>query len=235
MSVIVLLHGAWHGGWAWDRVAPQLRAAGHEVYAPTLSGVSDRAHLVSPAMGLETHLIDVVELIEKHDLREVLLVGHSYAGMLVSGVADRIPDRIARRVYLDAFLGEDGESATDLQPERIAGHYAESVAEAGFGWLIPPRKLSAMGVEDPADLDWLTPRLTPHPYRCFTDRLSLTGAGAEVPGTFIECVGWQRVFRDQAERATVRGMRTREIDTGHEAMVTAPDALVELLLAEATD
>ncbi|HEX6452610.1 MAG TPA: alpha/beta fold hydrolase [Trebonia sp.] len=232
MSVsFVLVHGAWHGGWAWQRVAPLLREAGHDVYAPTLTGVSDRAHLLSPSVGLSTHVTDVVSLIEAYDLSDVVLIGHSYGGQVITGVADRIADRIAKRVYLDAFVGDDGEAAIDLQPETVAGHYRESVAEQGFGWLIPMRSLAKMGVTDEADAAWLAPRLTPHPWLTFTEPLRLTGAVRSVPAEFIECVDWMRVFRGQRERAEAHDWPVHELATGHEAMVTAPKALADLLLA----
>jgi len=231
MSTYVLLHGAWHGGWAWRRVAPLLRAAGHEVHAPTLTGVSDRAHLIGPAVGLGTHIQDVTALLEAHDAQDVVLVGHSYAGQVVTGVADRVPERIARRVYLDAFVGDDGDAAIDLLPESVAHHYHESVAGPGFGWLIPVRSLQVLGVTEQADLDWLTPRLTPHPWLSYTEPLRLTGAAERVPAAFVECTDWMRVFRQQGERAAARGWPVHGLATGHEAMVTAPKELAELLLA----
>jgi pimeloyl-ACP methyl ester carboxylesterase len=230
MSTFVLVHGAWHGGWCWDRVAPLLRAAGHEVHAPTLTGLSERAHLLSPQVGLDTHVEDVVRLVDTLGLTDVVLVGHSYAGQIVTAVADRRPAAIRLRVHLDAFVGTDGEAARDLLPETVEHHWAESAAEAGFGWLVPVRKLSVLGVTDPADVDWLTPKLTPHPWKTYTDPLHLTGAGADVPAAFIECVSWMRVFAGQADRARDRGWPVHELDTGHEAMVTAPTALADVLL-----
>lgn len=232
MSTFVLVHGAWHGGWVWQRVTPALRAAGHDVHAPTLTGVSDRAHLLSPAVGLGTHVQDVVALIEAYDLRDVVLVGHSYAGQVVTGVADRVPGRVARRVYLDAFVGDDGDAAVDLLPQTVAGHYRESVAGPGFGWLIPVRSLTVLGVTGEADLAWLSPRLTPHPWLSYTEPLRLTAdrrAGA-VPAAFIECTDWMRVFQPQAERAAARGWPVHHIAASHEAMVTAPGELAALLL-----
>jgi pimeloyl-ACP methyl ester carboxylesterase len=230
MTAFVLVHGAWHGGWAWQRVAPLLRAAGHDVHAPTLTGVSDRAHLLNPSVGLSTHAQDVVSLMDAYDLEDVALVGHSYGGQVITGVADAVPGRIAMRVYLDGFAGDDGEAAVELQPATVAGHYRESVAGQGFGWLIPVRSLAKMGVTDEADVAWLTPRLTPHPWLTFTEKLRLTGAVSGVPAEFIECVDWMRVFKGQRERAESRGWPVHEIATGHEAMVTAPKALADLLL-----
>jgi len=211
-------------------VAPLLRGAGHEVHAPTLTGLSERAHLLTPLVGLETHVEDVVRLIDVLDLRDVVLVGHSYAGQVVTAVADRRPAAVARRVHLDAFVGSDGEAARDLLPETVEHHWAESAAEQGFGWLVPVRKLSVLGVTEQADVDWLLPKLTPHPWKTYTDPLRLTGAVDEVSAAFVECVSWMRVFRAQADRARERGWPVHELDTGHEAMVTAPKALADVLL-----
>lgn len=235
MRTFVLLHGAWHGGWVWQRVASLLCAAGHDVHTLTLTGVSDRAHLLHPQVGLDTHIQDVVGLLEAYDARDVVLVGHSYAGQVVTGVADRVPDRLAARVHLDGFVGDDGEAAIDLLPDTVAGHYRDSVRESGFGWLIPVRSLKVLGVSDDADLDWLGPRLTPHPWLSYTQPLRLTGAVEHVPAVFVECTGWKRVFRGQAQRAAARGWPVHELTTGHEAMVTAPAELAELLRKIAAD
>lgn len=235
MSTFVLVHGAWHGGWVWDRVAPQLRAAGHDVLAPTLSGVSDRAHLLTRVTGLDTHIEDVAALIVARDATDVVLVGHSYAGQIVSGVADRLATRLRQRVYLDAFVGDDGEAAIELLPANVAHHYRTSVAEEGFGWLIPPRPLERLGISEPVDVEWLTPRLTPHPWLTYTQPLRLTGALDSVPASFIECVDWMRVFTAHAQRAAARGWPVHELPTGHEAMVTAAAQLSNLLLAQVAD
>ncbi|TCK22226.1 alpha/beta fold hydrolase [Pseudonocardia endophytica] len=234
MGTFVLLHGAWHGGWVWGRVAARLRAAGHHVLAPTLTGVSDRAHLVHPGVGLGTHVHDVLALLDAEDLHDVVLVGHSYAGQVVTAVADQRPHRIARRVYLDAFAGRHGEAAIDLLPATVAEHYRSSVAGPGHGWLIPVRSLEVLGVTDHDDLAWLGPRLTPHPWLTYTEPLDLTGAHVDVPAEFVECTGWMRAFRPHADRARAAGWPVHEMPTGHEAMVTAPGALAELLARTAT-
>jgi pimeloyl-ACP methyl ester carboxylesterase len=229
-ATFVLLHGAWHGGWVWRRVVPHLREAGHEVYTPTLTGLSDRAHLLNPAVGLDTHVRDVVELLDAEDLHDVVLVGHSYAGQVVTAVADRRPERVCRRIYLDAFVGSDGEAAIDLLPEHVATHYRESVDGPGFGWLVPVRSLEVLGVTDEEDLDWLRPRLTPHPWLTYTQPLALTGAVDTVPAAFVECTDWMRVFQPQAQKAEAAGWPVLTVPTGHEAMVTAPEALAKALI-----
>ncbi|MBP2326963.1 pimeloyl-ACP methyl ester carboxylesterase [Kibdelosporangium banguiense] len=231
MSTFVLLHGAWHGGWVWQRVAPLLHDAGHEVHTPTFTGLSDRAHTLNPSVGLGTHIEDVVALIQAHNIHDVILVGHSYAGQVVTGVTDRIPHRIQRRVYLDAFVGGDGDAAIDLQPATVAAHYRESVAGPGFGWLIPVRSLQVLGVTDPADVDWLSARLTPHPWLSYIEPLRVTSVVDQVPAAFIECTDWMRVFKSHAEKAAARGWPVHTLATGHEAMVTAPKELAGLLLA----
>jgi pimeloyl-ACP methyl ester carboxylesterase len=228
MSTFVLVSGAWHGGWCWQRVIPLLQQTEHEVHTPTLTGVSDRAHLISPAVGLDTHIADVVSYLEAYDLNDVVLVGHSYAGQVITGVADAVPERISVRVHLDAFIG-DGRAAVDMQPAEVAHHYRESVEGPGFGWLIPTRPLEKLGVSNQEDIDWLAPRLTPHPWKTYTDELPLTGAHERVKGVFIECVDWMRVFQQPRERAEVLGWTVHEIATGHEAMVTAPSELATLL------
>ncbi len=229
MTTFVLVHGAWQGGWAWDRVVPLLRARGHDVHTPTLTGVGDRAHLISPRIGLETHIDDVVATIQSQRLTEVILVGHSYAGQVISGVASALPGALARLVYLDAFVPNDGESATEQQPEAIAHHYAESVQERGFGWLLPTRNLDVLGVSEPVDVEWLTALMVPHPYKGFNDPVHVTAQALAIPSTFIESVDWMRVFQGARERAQSRGWPVHELQTGHQSMTTAPHELAELL------
>jgi pimeloyl-ACP methyl ester carboxylesterase len=229
VATFVLVHGAWHGGWCWDRVAPLLRSTGHKVHAPTLTGLSERAHLLSPTVGLDTHVEDVVRVIDVLGLTDVVLVGHSYAGQVITAVADRRPNVVAKRIYVDAFVGEEGESAVSMQPESVARHWSESAAGPGFGWLVPVRKLEVLGVTEPADIDWLTPRLTPHPWKTYTDPLRVSGAVERVPAAFIECVDWMRVFQSQADRARAKGWPVADLATGHEAMVTAPKELAAVL------
>ncbi|TDP94802.1 alpha/beta fold hydrolase [Labedaea rhizosphaerae] len=228
MSTYVLVHGAWHGGWCWQRVVSGLQRHGHRVFAPTLSGVSDRRHLLSPDVGLDTHAQDVRGLIEAWDLTDVVLVGHSYGGQVVTEVAARSRSRIGRAVYLDAFVADTGERAIDLLPDEVAAHYRESVAGPGFGWLIPPRSLQVLGVTEQSDLDWLTPRLSPHPWKTYVDPVSAALPG-DLPASYVDCTDWMAVFAPYAQRAKERGYDVHELLTGHEAMVTAPAELADVL------
>jgi pimeloyl-ACP methyl ester carboxylesterase len=229
MATFVLVHGAWQGGWTWNRVAPLLRAQGHEVHSPTLTGVGDRAHLITPRVGLDTHIQDVVATIQNERLDDVILVGHSYGGQVIAGVASALPAALARLVYLDAFVPDDGESATAQQPETIAHHYKESVQERGFGLLLPTRKLEVLGVTDPVDVEWLSALMVPHPYKGFNDPVQVTAQALAVPSTFIESIDWMRVFQSARERAQARGWPVHELQTGHQSMTTAPHELAELL------
>jgi len=234
MGVFVLVHGGWHGGWCWRKVVPLIRAAGHEVYTPTLTGLGERAHLAGPDVGLDTHIQDVVGVLEYEDLQDVVLVGHSLAGGVISGVADRVAQRIAHLVYLDASVLRDGECDLDcVRPEERA--WLETKARAEGGWLVsPPKMKHPFGVTDESDAAWVNSKLTPHPLRAFTDKLHLK-SGAAFPGsrTFIYCSAGTEELEPSpsVERArTEPGWRYCELDTAHDAMVTAPQALSNLLL-----
>lgn len=229
MSTFVLVHGAWQGGWTWSRVAPLLRSRGHDVLTPTLTGVGERAHLLSRALSLDTHVQDVVSVIECERLSEIVLVGHSYGGQVIAGTASRLPEAISRLVYLDAFLPDDGQSATEEQPAKIATIYAESVEREGFGWLLPPRSLKALGVSEPQDIAWLERLIVPHPYRTFNDPVTVSEESLRIPSAYIECVEGIRVFQGQRAKALERGWPVYELPTGHQAMTTMPRELAVLL------
>src|SRR5690348_17475941 len=150
MATFVLVHGAWHGGWCWQKVIPFLKDASHEVYAPTLTGLAERASELSPDIGLDTHIQDVVGLITEKNLHGVILVGHSYGGMVITGVVDRAPERIAHLVYLDTFVPRDGESMVDVSP--IVNYLVHKQAQAyGDGWRVAPPKERPLGVTTEPD------------------------------------------------------------------------------------
>ena len=175
MTTIVLCHGAWGGGWSWTGVAEILRDQGHRVFVPTYTGLGERAHLASPDVGLSTHIQDVRALIEWERLDQVVLAGHSYGGMVISGVADAEWQKITRLIYLDAFLPSDGQSLNDLTgPERAAA--AKAAADAhGDGWLLP-RPPGSISEAMPAEArQWIESLGRPHPMKSFTEKLSLAG------------------------------------------------------------
>ena len=229
MATFVLVHGAWHGGWCWVRVARLLRDAAHEVYTPTLTGLGERAHLARPEVDLETHIQDIVAVLESEELRQVTLVGHSYGGMVITGVAARAAARLSHLVYLDAFVPEVGQAMLDYSSR--AQVIRESVRD-GDGWRVPPLPPSAFGVTSQRDTDWLTRRLTPQPLRTLDQTLPATG-GERLRRTYVYCAKPAIGSFDQfAERLRDdRKWSFHELKTGHDAMVTAPGDVARLLLA----
>ena len=239
MATFVLVHGAWHGGWCWQKVVPLLEAAGHEVYAPTLTGLGERASELSPDVGLGTHIQDVVGLLVEKDLRGVILVGHSYGAMVITGVVDAVPERIAHLVYLDTFVPRDGEAMVDVSP--LAVHLILRMQTRPDGWRVDSR--GTYGVTTEPDRSWLLSKVTPQSLKTFEEPLHLKNPAivSATPRTHIECIGGgpfsefvQRVvahlLAPRSLPPTVAGWRLRRLHTGHDAMITMPEGLADLLL-----
>lgn len=234
MATYVLVHGAGHGGWCYQRVARLLRAQGHEVHTPSLTGLGERAHLLTPDVGLETHIADVVSLLEHEDLSDVILAGHSYGGIVITGAADRALGRVAQLVYLDAAILYDGESLASVTPAIAAMREGMRVAN-GIElvlWPDDPVAYAIYGVTDKADWAWMRARLHPHPWRAFTDTLSLAHpeAVARLPRTLINCPSTLAKRVGESLDRYHRGDRVWEIDTGHDLMITEPEKTAEMLL-----
>ncbi|MEA5365425.1 alpha/beta fold hydrolase [Amycolatopsis sp., V23-08] len=229
MATFLLVHGAWHSGRSWDRVVPLLEAAGHRAFAPSLTGYGDKAHLLAPDVGLGTHVDDIAGLIEAERLDDVVLVGHSYAGMVISGVANRVPGRIGHLVYLDAMVPEDGETAIDVMP--ISKQLVDAAVD---GWRVPPLPelpppLGLFGVTDPDDVAWLREMLSDQPVRCLTEPVRLDDPAVRaIPRTHIHCVAGRP--EGITRRPVPPGERVRELPTGHDCMITLPAELTGLLL-----
>ena len=231
-STYVLVHGAWHGGWCWKRVVPALRAAGHEVYAPTLTGLGERAHLANPAIDLATHIADIVNLLEAEELEKVVLVGHSYGGMVITGVADRATARLRRVVYLDAFLPANGKCLLDyLHPDRRA-----IIKQGEMGGFVDPLPLAIFGVTDPEDVAWATRHEMRQSYRTFAQPVHFTGnGGASLPRTYIHCTNPPTGSFDQfaARLRDDPAWKYYELATGHDCMITDPENVIRILLENA--
>ncbi len=231
----VLVHGAWHGGWCWRQVAAQLRAAGHTVFTPTLTGLGERAHLLRADTGLDTCIDDICAVILNEELDNVVLVGHSFAGPVISGVADRMPERLRQLVYLDALLVQQGQSAMSTLPPEAQRERSRTIDAEGLRMAIPePAKF---GVTNAEQADWLRRRLTPHPLKAYTDPLQLRHPlGNGLRKTYIAVTDpWYPPLAKVRER--VRGepdWEWREIAAGHDAMLTSPSALAQLLCDLAT-
>ncbi len=234
MSTYVLVHGAWHGSWCWARVRKALQAQGHDVFTPTLTGVAERSHLLSPQVNLDTHIEDVVNLIRWEELSQVVLCGHSYGGAVISGVADRIPDRIAALVYLDAFVLEDGQSLHDALPLAQKNRQLEAVGRDGEGWKVPPIPAEAFHV-NARDCDWVNRQCTMQPLATFQQPIRLNGkAGAVRDVTFILATGFKdSPFPQFHEKAKTKGWKTRTMACGHDVMLDLPAELTQALIEAA--
>lgn len=228
---VVLVHGAWYGGWVWRKLVPRLTRAGCQVHTPTLTGLGERAHLATPATTLSTHVIDLQAMMQMNDLRDVVLVGHSYGGMVISQLAEREASRIRRLVYVDAFVPESGMSVIDyLLPLERRQAIVKFGSQTGF---VPPIPAQALGVSDAHDLAWIEPRVVRQPFATFSEPAQLAGeAGAGLPCSYVACVEpASGSFGQFAQRVRDRAdWSFHELRTGHNAMVTAPAALARALL-----
>lgn len=226
MATFVFCHGAWAGGWQWHEVGAHLRRGGHEVYTPTLTGLGERAHLAHPEIDLETHIQDIVMVLKYENLNELILVGYSYGGMVITGVAEQVPERIAQLVYLDAFVPQDGQSVADLIGPELSAYVDQAVQEVGDGWRFPPQNsVDARDVPQPVKTA-LQPVTVKNP------------AAAGLPRTFIGCTGSLEEFgpllipvQQAGERAKADpGWRYRELQSGHQPWLTIPGQLANLLM-----
>ncbi len=229
MATFVVAHGAWSAGWAWKKMHPLMGARGHTLITPTLTGLGDRSHLASPAIDLDTHITDIVNVLDYENLTGVHLIGHSYGGMVATGVADRASARIAKLIYIDAFAPRDGESAFDIMPAAIRAQRANAAASGPDSWRIPP---GAMPPDTPqADIDWCTPKRIPQPLKTFEQKIRLSGEFAG-PRHYIYCARHSpddrfQVFYERAQRDKWAGAHS--IDASHNPHITAPDTLADLL------
>lgn len=234
MATFVLVAGAGLGGWCWRRVTPRLQAAGHEVFTPTLTGMGDRSHLAAAEVGLATHIQDLANVLFYEDLSNVVLVGHSYAGFVVSGVADQMPERLRQIIYLAARVPtHDGDSLFAQGPAEFR-EYVEAQAKAGDGWrwgmpsFTEIEQYSSMHGLSIDDQEWFRDRSAPQPVRTFADTISLNGGGLDaVRKTYIRCMG---DYDPVPEITQGDGWRYREMDAGHWPMFSKAEELSELLI-----
>lgn len=235
MATFVLIHGGGHGGWCYQRVTRLLAAAGHTVYSPTLTGSGDRLHLLNADVDLQMHVTEVANLLYYEDLRDVILVGHSIGGMVAKGAADRTADRIGKVVYLDS---PQGRTAAEALPFDVRA--GSRVVDGVELVLLPSEELLGFfGVTDPEDVAWALPRLTPHPWKCFDQELTLQNelATAAIPRYLI--VAKSSVDLGVHPPELLAGARSEgrlwEIDGGHDLMITAPAAVADSLTQIAAD
>jgi pimeloyl-ACP methyl ester carboxylesterase len=234
VATYVLVHGGGHGGWCYQRVARILRAEGHEVHTPTLTGLGERAHLLDDRVDLNRHIQDVVAVLHYEDLHDVILVGHSYGGMVITGIADRAADRIGKLVYLDAANPVNRQSLVDVSGPIIQAVRPMGTVVDGMELVLLPGPEAGLlyGVTDPDDLAWMADRLTGHPWVCFEQPLELANEDAlwAIPQYHIVCTS-TLATRDRALMARARAEgRLWDIDTGHDLMLTEPEKTADALL-----
>jgi pimeloyl-ACP methyl ester carboxylesterase len=236
MATYVLVHGGGHGGWCYRKVKRILEAAGHEVFAPSLTGLAERSHLLSPSIDLDVHINDVVQVLHYWDLHDVVLVGHSYGGMVITGVADRALDRIGKLVYLDAANPTNGQSLVDVAGPIIESTRPMGAIVDGVELVLLPAPEAGLfyGVTDPGDLAWMAERLTGHPWRCFEQKLKLTDEDAlgAMSQYHIVCESTLATRDPELMERARSEQRLWQVDTGHDLMITEPqfvaDALMEI-------
>jgi pimeloyl-ACP methyl ester carboxylesterase len=239
MAKFVLVHGAWQTASTWDLVIPKLRDVGHQVWAPPLSGLENDANPLTPAIGLQTHIEDVVSFLTQENLQDVTLVGHSYAGMIITGVAENALHRLNRLVYVDAFIPSDGQSALNLLPDAVVQSFRRQAETAGDGWRLRggEGQLDLWGLKSGPERDFVRSRLSDFSLHCFQEATAIPGnAGAKLPRKFIACVaeGYpaRPIFQQFGDRAKREGWDYDELATGHDCHVEMPDAFVASLVAE---
>ena len=235
----VLVHGAWHGGWCWRRVANGLRARGHRVFAPTLTGVGDRTHLFSKDISLQAHVEDILSVVETEELSGFVLVGHSYGGFVISGVADTLRERVSCYVYLDGSVPPDMSpgasfSWADFNPPDAREARLKSVREEGKGVGLPAPPPSAFAVTEPSDVAWLRRRLRPMPVGTYIGTFTFKNSGSNgLKRTYIASTKPPYALL-AATRNRIKDDHTwsySTIEAGHDSMVTSPDELTALLAA----
>jgi len=229
----VLVHGAWHGGWCWRRVADRLRRDGHAVFTPTLTGLGERSHLLRPGIDLATHVADIVNLLRWERLSDVVLCGHSYGGFVISGVAEEMPALIRSIVFLDAFLPENGDTILKLTGPAVQDAIRAALQRNDLG--VPPRSAEAFGV-NAADRQWVDDLCVPQPIGTFTSPIALSGARERIARkTYIRAKGYNNPAFDRAFAAvrSDRSWHCHQLPCGHDVMVDMPDRLTELLLQAA--
>ena len=227
-EIFLVCHGAWGGGWSWKKMHPLMQAAGHRLVTPTYTGLGERVHLASPSIDLETHIQDVLNVIRYEDPGDVVLLGHSYGGMVATGVADRARDRVKQLIYLDAFVPDDGQSLFDLN--EAGREPMRALANAGDGWRVPPNPTPAD--TPPEDVAWLNARRVDMPIRCFETPLTFHGGPLTLPRSYIYAtrITPADTFGRFAARARSEpGWRYHEIDASHSPAVSAPDRLMAVL------
>jgi len=230
----VLIHGAWHGGWCWRYVSELLSRRGHRVFAPSLTGLADRSHLLSNSITLDTHINDIVNLFRWEDIRDAVLVGHSYGGWPISGAVERIGDRVSSIVFLDAFMPESGQRILDVSAPQFRGQILEAISKGEPGR--PAPQAESFKILDSKNASWVNSKMTPQPTGTASQTITLTGARERISKkTYIRAPRYPSPMFDAAlakckAAGEWRTIELAETESGHNVMIDAPARLVEILL-----
>ena len=227
-KVFVLVHGAWHGGWCWKEVKILLEKQGRSVYTPTLTGLGESSHLLNEEIGLDTHIQDIVSVLEYEDLKNVILVGHSYGGMVITGVAGKMADRLSHLIYLDAFLPENGKALKDYLPRNNSEN---NQSQQNRDWKVPPRSTAAeFGVKEKEDIEWTEKRLGPQSAKTFVQPVTIEKPIPEsLKKFYIRLTDDSPWFIEAAEKAGANGFKTiTYLGGGHDAMISQPEKMAEI-------
>jgi pimeloyl-ACP methyl ester carboxylesterase len=227
-ATVLLAHGAWSAAWAWKRMHPLMAAAGHRFFTPTYTGLGEREHLANPSIDLETHVQDILGVVKHEELKDFVLLAHSYGGMVATVVADRVPELIRKIIYLDAFVPKDGQSLVSMMPAPAQEAMRANV-KAGDGWRAQPNPPPPD--TSPEDVKWIAAHRMPQPFKCFDMPVKLRNGDSKVPRAYIRCtrVAPGDTFLPFAERAKRERWSYHEIDASHSPAITAPQALATLL------
>lgn len=229
MSECVLVHGSFHGGWVWNDVSRHLRKKGHTIHTPTLTGVGEKSHLISPHIGLSVNIMDITNFLKYKNLTDVVLVGHSYAGLVITGVAEKIPDRIQRLVYFDGYIPEDGQSAWEITPDAKK-RWESQAQQIDSDWLVPPPNPADKYGEKGTRADQHLEKLTPMAMWTHEEPISLPmNRAADLPRSYIECTEYE-TFRHMAQKARDSDFNCYKMDTHHNPIFYMPDRTSEILL-----
>lgn len=233
MATFVLVHGAWQGGWCWKRVATLLRQSGHEVFTPTMTGLGERAHLLDDKIDLDTHIQDILGVLQCEELSDIVLCGHSYGGVVITGVADQASEQICSLVYLDALVPADGQNVLDLLPAEVASSLQENARTRGSGFRIAPTPAEAFAV-NAQDQVWVDRQCVDHPLKTFEQPIRLEDTWKQVRRhVYIYATGWSpgvgRPFFERAQQET--GWQAISLSCGHDVMIDMPQELTQVLIA----
>ena len=229
-STFVLVHGAWHGGWCWRRVADLLQAKGHQVFTPTLTGLGERSHLLRAGINVSTHVTDIVNVMKWEQLAGVVLCGHSYGGMVIAGVAEQMADKIASIVFLDAFVPQDGDAMATLTSQAVRDSLKAAAERGDLG--VPPRPAAAFLVNE-KDQAWVDAKCVPQPIGTMTEALKLSGAYNKIgKKAYVRAARYPNPGFDAAltRVKSDRSWRTYDVACGHDVMIDMPERLTEILL-----